>query len=229
MLTVIEGRGLDLEFFRTEDVELTPDSGSVSVSITNLENQLLQISGEDTPELALQIPEGELTVSAGELASFYNLRADYTLNGVDKVYYDLIRVIKNLPITVAPTTVQNILGVSELELESSQIDIYGYYMELTSLLAVDIFSDVSKIVKANQLLAYFAAFNELQTLSLKVLQTFSVDDYKKTRYSNVELQKLSEIISQKYWSLRSEFDASGALPQEPLVQFATRTDVVTGA
>lgn len=228
MLNHITGRDLKLpKEYLVADEYLMP-TGDVTVTI-------LGITGDVVGEHIIQpqnnvymVPSTHFGLAGMELAKPLFLQISFTIDDIDHEVMQPLRVIRFKPITVTPKDVRSQVGATLEEMPDSGFDIYGSYLELCEKLGADIFADSQKLLKANRLLLLHVLIKELPTLSLRLLNSRSIDDHKFTR-NRINIEEIGNQLKSEYELLMiSEFSQVSELIEEPLLTIVNRSDPFTG-
>lgn len=209
------------------DEYLAP-TDTVSVSILDATGSVVGNHFIDQESGVYQVPSTHLGLADMELAKSLFLQISFTLEDIDYEFMQAIRVIRFKPITVTVSQVRSQFGASIEEMPDSGFDIYGSYLELCEKLGADIFSDSTKLQKANRLILLHTLIKELPTLSVRLLNSRSVDDHKFTR-NRFNVTEVGAHLKSEYELLMiSDFSKETELVDEPLLTIVDRTDPFSG-
>lgn len=225
MLSVPNNEMLMLTEFHIGDYTYVPDFGTVSVSLKDHEG--VEVHSMDVPfDADYSIPQDILNVSSGDILSFFKLTVKFTSENRQRIYTDIVRVHKDFMITSTPANLRNLLGLYEEELPDTEIDFIYSFNELVDEIGLDLLEDTN--ARVNKLILLHEAVRHLPALGLKTLKSNEIDDTKKSRLSNINIKAVQDSITSQYWAHKLTFETVDDFPQDPLLEFITRTDPFTG-
>lgn len=227
MKQVVAGRPLSLQV--PVSAGSPPDFTGLVITWTVESADLTLVATADVPAMAelqdVVIP-GSAFVLAPDSKETY-LWVTVTVSNAGLISQEMVQVIARVPLTKTAADVRGLLGVSEDELEDAVVDLYSTYLDVNRRVGLDVLADLSKLREANDLILYHEAIKQTHTLHLKALAEHKIDDHHKKRFG-MDLQSLLDSLWSQALSLE-DFVAGQTVAAEPLVSFATTTDVITGA
>lgn len=228
MLNHITGRALKLpKEYLVADEYLMP-TGDVTVTILGITGDVVGEHIIQPQNSVYMVPSTHFGLAGMELAKPLFLQISFTIDDIDHEVMQPLRVIRFKPITVTPKDVRSQVGATLEEMPDSGFDIYGSYLELCEKLGADLFADSQKLLKANRLLLLHVLIKELPTLSLRLLNSRSIDDHKFTR-NRINIEEIGNQLKSEYELLMvSEFSQVSELIEEPLLTIVNRSDPFTG-
>lgn len=210
------------------DEYLTPND-TVHVVIMDVSGDVVGNHYLDAENGVYTVPSTHLDLAGMELAKSLFLMINFTIDDIDYEHSLAIRVTRFKPITVTTSQIRSQVGATHEEMPDSGFDIYGSYLELCQKLEMDIFSDPSKMMKSNRLILLHCLIKELPTLSLRLLNSRSVDDHKFTR-NRINITEIGNQLKSEYELLMiSEFSKTIEQIDEPLITIVQRSDPFLGA
>jgi hypothetical protein len=216
---------LMLTEFHIGDYTYVPDFGTVSVSLKDHEG--VEVHSMDVPfDADYSIPQDILNVSSGDILSFFKLTVKFTSENRQRIYTDIVRVHNDFMITSTPANLRNLLGLYEEELPDTEIDFIYSFNELVDEIGLELLEDTN--ARVNKLILLHEAVRHLPALGLKTLKSNEIDDTKKSRLSNINIKAVQDSITSQYWAHKLTFETVDDFPQDPLLEFITRTDPFTG-
>lgn len=214
--------------FRLGGLIVTPDEGSVTYSVRSTSESLISEKSLPAWDTAIDIPAEHHAKASDELSSPRFVDISFMEDSVPRSVSWSYVLVEQLPLTVTPDNIRDILGVSALELPDESINFYGTYRKLTDSLDLNIFEDASLNYEANELIKYREAYDQARKLQFKVLQRIRIDDQEKHRDMKMRLGDLVQVLEEEYAVASTVFE--GSEDSTPLVQFGSgRTDPITGA
>ena len=229
MLNHLTSRDLKLpKEYLVQDEYLMP-TGDLTVTILDIAGTVVNQHIISPQNQMYMVPSTSFGLADMELAKPLFIQISFTIEAMDYQVMQPIRVIRFRPITIQPSDIRSQLGASVEEMPDSGFDIYGSYLELCDKVGADIFSSPAKLLKANRLLLLHILIKELPTLSLRLLNSRSVDDHKFTR-NKINVDEIGNQLKSEYeLLLTSEFSVVSELIEEPLLTIVQRSDPYTGA
>lgn len=223
-----ESLKLPLEF-EFDGLLITPDDGSVTYSLTAIDGSQLKT------DIAIVSGETSLTIAATDNAQVgsekhsarflvFNFTEDLQPRTITFNYH--LRLF--IPITVIPSQVRGVLGLSVQELGDTDIDLFATVQELDRDLSEPLFTDPTKNYESNSLLLAKECLKQSHTIYLKVLQKNKIDDHTKERLIKVNLGALVETCKARYLEAYQSFTGVSIAEQPLLTLIQTRSDPVTG-
>lgn len=228
MINHVTGRDLKLpKEYLVADEYLMP-TGEVTVTILGITGDVVGEHIIQPQNSVYMVPSTHFGLAGMELAKQLFLQISFTIDDIDHEVMQPLRIIRFKPITVTPKDVRSQVGATLEEMPDSGFDIYGSYLELCEKLGADLFADSQKLLKANRLLLLHVLIKELPTLSLRLLNSRSIDDHKFTR-NRINIEEIGNQLKSEYELLMvSEFSQVSELIEEPLLTIVNRSDPFTG-
>lgn len=228
MINHVTGKALKLpKEYLVADEYLVP-TDTVGVTILDITGNVIGNHFIDADNGVYMVPSTHFGLAGMELAKPLFLQISFTIDDIDHEVMQPLRVIRFKPITVTPKDVRSQVGATLEEMPDSGFDIYGSYLELCEKLGADLFADSQKLLKANRLLLLHVLIKELPTLSLRLLNSRSIDDHKFTR-NRINIEEIGNQLKSEYELLMvSEFSQVSELIEEPLLTIVNRSDPFTG-
>lgn len=207
-----------------------PTTGILAVSLINQDGTVLHSDDLPANNPSLWFVSGDVfTLDQTERLKLIFLNVEFMSDEGPKTYAQSFRLIKFKPITITPERVLAEIGAERDEVDIGLIDPYMAYCELTEKLGMDLFDDPKKAPEANQAILAQLVLNLLPTLALKLKASQAIDDYKFTRNPLNITQLTDSFASRLFKILSTHFGYEDTTSYEPLITFATRTDIITGA
>lgn len=245
MLDAFENKNFLITFMindKDEYASLTNDD-RVSVSIYDLsgnivngfEDENVEITDENRTLLEINVPAEINTIP--ENSSFTNriVVLNYTLNGIQHSIRKTYRVIPFVSYVVDENDVRNLLGLPEMILEDSMIDVYGGYIkskELVKNLDETLISGTIKSTLANRIIAINSALSLRTTIPLLTpkIETESVVSQTRYTFTLDDFNKLFDSLEGELDSLVSQITDENIMSfSDTMFVVGNRTDEFTGA
>ena len=228
MINHVTGKALKLpKEYLVADEYLVP-TDTVVVTILDITGNVIGNHFIDADNGVYMVPSTHFGLADMELAKPLFLQISFTIDDIDHEVMQPLRIIRFKPITVTPNDVRSQVGATLEEMPDSGFDIYGSYLELCEKLGADLFADSQKLLKANRLLLLHVLIKELPTLSLRLLNSRSIDDHKFTR-NRINIEEIGNQLRAEYELLMiSDFSKESELINEPLLTIVNRSDPFTG-
>lgn len=213
--------------FELMGLYLTP-AGDIEVEVMTADGTVVHTYVLVLGSTGFILPSDHLTLDIMDLSKVFFLNIRF-LSGTSPVEFtEPVRVIRFKPITVSADQIRQFLGASSEEVTDQSLDIYGSYLELSSLLGRDLFSDLSFLTKANRLLLLHVLLKQLPTLPIKLINSRAVDDHKTVR-NKIDFDRLQGQLQNEYDSLLyTDFGLTSDLIEEPLLTVVSLTDPYSG-
>lgn len=245
MLDAFENKNFLITFMindKDEYASLTNDD-RVSVSIYDLsgnivngfEDENIEITDENRTLLEINVPAEINTIPENSLFTNRIVVLNYTLNGVQHSIRKTYRVIPFVSYVVDENDVRNLLGLPEMILEDSMIDVYGGYIkskELVKNLDETLISGTIKSTLANRLIAINSALSLRTTIPLLTpkIETESVVSQTRYTFTLDDFNKLFDSLEGELDSLVSQITDENIMSfSDTMFVVGNRTDEFTGA
>lgn len=203
-------------------------TGPITVEVLGLDGSVFDTYALDLGPTGYAVPLDHLTLEQTDLAKVFFLQIEMVSDSETIKTMVPVRIVRFKPITVSAEQIRQALGANFEEIPDSSLDIYGAYLELSATLSEDLFSDITRMSKANRLIQLHVMLKQLPTLPIKLLNSRSVDDHKFTR-NKIDFEMLKGQLQAEYDSLiYTDFGLTSDLIEEPLLTVVTLTDPFLG-
>lgn len=206
-----------------------PTSGFLTLNLISQDGTVLHTDDLPANNPSLWVIAGDIfTLDNTERFKYVFLTVEFTSNNENVIYQESFRVIRFKPITVTPARVLAELGDTGNEIDTGLIDSYQAYCDLSEKIGTDLFADPRKSPEANNAIFAHLVITLIPTLHLKLKSLVAIDDHKTQRFS-LDMDALRDhYSSQLFRILRDHFAYEDTTAYEPLLTFATRSDIITG-
>jgi hypothetical protein len=232
-MDVYAGEDASLIFqFNVDDELVTPSTATYTLrgnsgSVIAGDQNIASLSTQAVVEIA-----GSSNTAADGL-SFENRFVDVKFVYNNNTYRtrQSYRVVPFVNMTTVPADVRLALGVLDHELADSDIDLYDAYLRVkdrVSVLTTALAAGNLTTVSANKAIAYMAAMNVLPALMLRVAQSTGDDTQTFERLAKIDLQQLSQDVTDAYEVYVSQIDPTFVGVDIPIMTVSTPTDAITG-